>query len=154
MNALELKIPPVAVVLIFAVAMWFASVQLPSLAFAWPWSTLIAVIVAVAGFVFGLTGVVAFRKAKTTANPTEPSATSTLVIWGVYRLSRNPMYVGLLLMLLGWAIFLAHLLAFAFLPLFVAYMNRFQISPEERALSSKFGEHFTSYQQATRRWLW
>ena len=64
------------------------------------------------------------------------------------------MYVGLLLMLLGWAIFLAHLMTFAFLPIFVAYMNRFQISPEERALSSKFSEHFTFYQQSTRRWLW
>lgn len=86
--------------------------QLPSLAFAWTWSTLIAVIVVGAGLMFGLAGVVAFRKAKTTTNPVEPSATSALVISGVYRLSRNPMYVGLLLMLLGWAIFLAHPLAF------------------------------------------
>lgn len=154
MNAIELKIPPAVVVFIFAVAMWFASMQLLSLAFAWSWSTLTAVIVAGAGLIFGLAGVVAFRKAKTTANPAEPNATSTLVIWGVYRLSRNPMYVGLLLMLLGWAIFLAHLMTFAFLPLFIAYMNRFQISPQERALSSKFGERFTSYQQSTCRWLW
>ena len=128
--------------------------QLPSLAFAWTWSTLIAVIVVGAGLMFGLAGVVAFRKAKTTTNPVEPSATSALVISGVYRLSRNPMYVGLLLMLLGWAIFLAHPLAFGFLPIFVAYMNRFQISPEEWVLSSKFGELFNFYQQSTRRWLW
>ena len=153
MNALELKIPPAAVVLIFAVAMWFASTQLPSLAFAWTWSTLTAVIVAVAGLVFGLAGVVAFRKANTTVNPAKPDAASALVIAGVYRLSRNPMYVGLLLMLSGWAIFLAHLPAFAFLPIFIVYMNRFQISPEERVLSSKFGEQFTFYLQSTRRWL-
>lgn len=154
MNALELKIPPVAVVLISAVAMWLASMPVPSLAFSWTWSILVAVIVAGAGLIFGLTGVVAFRKAKTTTNPVEPSATSVLVISGVYRLSRNPMYVGLLIMLSGWAIFLAHPLAFACLPVFVAYMNRFQISPEERVLSSKFGEDFTAYQQSTRRWLW
>jgi protein-S-isoprenylcysteine O-methyltransferase Ste14 len=63
------------------------------------------------------------------------------------------MYVGLLLALTGWAIFLSHTLPFLLLPVYVAYMNRFQISPEERALSAKFGDEYETYKQAARRWL-
>ena len=79
-----------------------------------------------------------FRKAKTTVNPTKPYA-SSLVTWGVYAISRNPMYLGGLTMLLGWAIFLSNPLAFLFLPVYVLYLNRFQIAPEERVLTSLFG---------------
>jgi protein-S-isoprenylcysteine O-methyltransferase Ste14 len=63
------------------------------------------------------------------------------------------MYLGLLLVLLGWASFLANALAFMFLPLFVLYINRFQIDPEERALVSMFGQDFTNYLSKVRRWL-
>ena len=63
------------------------------------------------------------------------------------------MYVGFLLALIGWAAYLSHALALVLLPVFVAYMNRFQISPEERALSAKFGPEFDTYKQSVRRWL-
>jgi protein-S-isoprenylcysteine O-methyltransferase Ste14 len=63
------------------------------------------------------------------------------------------MYVGLLLVLTGWAIFLCHALTFLFLPTFVAYMNRFQIAPEERALSARFGSAYATYKRSVRRWL-
>jgi protein-S-isoprenylcysteine O-methyltransferase Ste14 len=76
-----------------------------------------------------------------------------MVTSGVYGVSRNPMYVGFLLVLIGWAAFLSHALAFALLPLFVAYMNRFQIEPEERALSAKFGGQFQEYRRSVRRWV-
>jgi protein-S-isoprenylcysteine O-methyltransferase Ste14 len=82
-----------------------------------------------------------------------PRTTSAIVTSGVYRFSRNPMYLGFLLGVTGWAVFLSDLLAFAFLPLFIVYMNRFQIIPEERALSEKFGRHFTKYKDTVRRWL-
>jgi protein-S-isoprenylcysteine O-methyltransferase Ste14 len=96
--------------------------------------------------------VVTFRKAKTTVNPLKPHA-SSLVTWGVYAISRNPMYLGGLIMLLGWAIFLPNALAFVFLPIYVLYINWFQIAPEERALTSLFGQTYVAYQMRARRWL-
>ena len=153
MNALELKIPPLVLVLVLALTMWFAALQLPSLSFTLPWGHGLAVTISGVGIFFLLAGIYAFQKAKTTLNPTTPDATSSIVTSGVYRLSRNPMYVGFLLVLAGWAIFLSHPLPFLLLPVFVAYMNRFQISPEERVLSAKFGEEYDTYKQSVRRWL-
>lgn len=100
-----------------------------------------------------LAGLYEFQKAKTTFNPMTPDDASSVVTSGVYRVSRNPMYVGFLLLLIGWAIWLSHPLPFFLLPVFVLYMNRFQILPEERALSAKFGKAYDSYQQGVRRWL-
>ena len=94
-----------------------------------------------------------FRRAGTTLNPTRPQAARTVVDGGIYRLSRNPMYVGVLFILAGWAVFLSHALPFLFLPGFVIFMNRFQIVPEERMLAAKFGDDYERYRQAVGRWL-
>jgi len=153
MNAIELKVPPLALALIIAAAMWLASKAIPSLALAMPWLPACAVALVGAGVVFILAGVIAFRKAKTTVNPTNPETTSTVVASGVYAVSRNPMYVGFLLILAGWAVFLGHAFSFLLLPVFVLYMNRFQIVPEERVLSARFGSEYTAYMQSVRRWL-
>jgi protein-S-isoprenylcysteine O-methyltransferase Ste14 len=153
MKALELKVPPLALVLVFAGTMWIASAYVPSLAFALPSRRAFALTFVGAGLVISLAGIVVFRQAKTTVNPIKPETTSTMVTSGVYRLSRNPMYLGFFFVLIGWAAVLSHILAFALLPLFVVYMNRFQILPEERALSAKFGQDFTKYRHSVRRWL-
>jgi protein-S-isoprenylcysteine O-methyltransferase Ste14 len=71
----------------------------------------------------------------------------------VYKFTRNPMYLGLLLVLFGWAIFLSNAAAFALLPGFFVYMNRFQIEPEERVLALKFGSEYAAYKAKVRRWL-
>jgi protein-S-isoprenylcysteine O-methyltransferase Ste14 len=105
------------------------------------------------GIAIAMGGVVSFRRAKTTVNPLRPEASAALVSTGVYSFTRNPMYLGFLIVLIGWAIFLSHLMAFALLPLFVLYMNRFQIIPEERVLSAKFAHHFTAYKETVRRWI-
>jgi protein-S-isoprenylcysteine O-methyltransferase Ste14 len=118
-----------------------------------PWRSVLAVALSSAGAAFALAGVLAFRRANTTVNPTKPEATSTIIASGVYGVSRNPMYVGLLFVLTGWAFFLSHALNFLFLPAFVAYMNRFQIAPEERALSALFGREYAIYMRSVRRWL-
>lgn len=73
--------------------------------------------------------------------------------FGVYCFSRNPMYLGFLLALAGWIVYLSNVLAALLLPAFVAYMNRFQIKPEERALLTKFGPSFAHYMAAVPRWL-
>lgn len=153
MNNLELKVPPPVLALIFFAIIWVASRQLPSLAFDMPGSHYWGIGLAGTGIILALAGVIEFRKAETTVNPTKPSTTSAMVTSGVYRLSRNPMYLGLLFVLTGWATALSHVLAFLFLPAFVAYLNRFQITPEERVLSAKFGEAFATYTQAVRKWL-
>jgi protein-S-isoprenylcysteine O-methyltransferase Ste14 len=153
MQALELKVPPFALGPGVGVLMWVLSAFVPSLALALPWRTILALILFVAGMTIALAGVLEFHRKKTTVNPLTPEAASAMVISGVYRLSRNPMYLGLLLLLTGWAVWLSHLLAFALLPFFVLYMNRFQIEPEERALSAKFGGVFRDYARSVRRWV-
>ena len=153
MSALELKVPPAALVLIVAAAMWLLAVYVPVLSFTLPWRTIVAVALAGAGFIITVAGLLAFRKAGTTVNPTKPGSASAVVASGVYRVSRNPMYAGFLLALTGWAAFLANALAFALLPVFVAYMNRYQITPEERALAARFGAEYAAYKASVRRWL-
>ena len=153
MQVLELKIPPVAFGVLVATLMWLASWRVPAFGFEFPLRGLLSVSVAVAGAIVSGLGIVSFRQARTTVNPMKPDAASSLVVSGVYRLTRTPMYLGFLLILLGWAIFLSNVLAFLFLPAFVFYMNRFQIEPEEKALRSLFGPQFAAYITRVRRWL-
>jgi protein-S-isoprenylcysteine O-methyltransferase Ste14 len=153
MSALELKIPPVAVTLLFGGLMWLLAQVTPGLAMPTTWrlATLAAFFAAAA--TVGLRAVWSFRRARTAVNPLSPHAAAVLVTSGVFRFSRNPMYLALLLVLAGWGLFLANgfalLLALAFIP----YMNRFQIAPEERALQQVFGQAFADYRRQVRRWL-
>ena len=153
MTALELKVPPVAVVLVFAGMMWLASRYETSLVLAVPWHGMLAVMFVIIGIAISLAGVIQFHRAKTTVHPVKLEATTAMVTSGVYRFSRNPMYLGFLLALMGWATWLSHGLAFIFLPFFVLYIDRFQIMPEERTLAAKFGGEFIAYQNSVRRWL-
>jgi protein-S-isoprenylcysteine O-methyltransferase Ste14 len=153
MRSLELKVPPVPLTAVFAAAMFGVSVITPAATFVIPGRTGIAIGWALLAAVIALAGVVAFRVNKTTVNPLNPDAASTVVSNGVYRFSRNPMYLGFLLALAGWAIYLSNALAALFLPAFVAYMNQFQIKPEERTLLAKFGPAFSQYVAAVRRWV-
>ena len=153
MHTLELKIPPVVIVLFIAVLMWLVAWAVPGFGFVLPVRYLLAVSVGLAGTVITSLGVLSFRLANTTVNPMKPDTSSSLVLSGVYAYSRNPMYLGFLLVLVGWAIFLSNVLAFLPLPVFIVYMNRFQIEPEERVLTSLFGQAFAAYQSRVHRWL-
>jgi Putative protein-S-isoprenylcysteine methyltransferase len=153
MHVLELKVPPVALVFLMAALMWFVSWAMPAFGFEFPSGDVFAMSVAIAGAIISGLGILSFRQARTTVNPMKPDSTSSLVMSGIYRLTRNPMYLGFLLVLLGWAIFLSNALAFVFLPVFVVYMNHFQIEPEEKALHSLFGPPFVMYTLRVRRWL-
>jgi protein-S-isoprenylcysteine O-methyltransferase Ste14 len=153
MSFLELKIPPPLVAIGVALLMWLTFWVVGPLEV--PYGLRIGATLAfvVVGLGFDLAGLVSFVRAKPTVNPIKPASTSSLVITGVYRVTRNPMYLGLLLVLLGWATVLANGVAFLLAPLFVLYINRFQIAPEERVLSAKFGAEFSAYQARVRRWL-
>lgn len=152
-SGLALKVPPVALVLIMAALMWIASAATPAFNFFLPAKFLLSVSLAIIGALTCISGVVSFRRAKTTVNPMKPNSTTSLIISGIYKYTRNPMYLGLALVLLGWAVFLSNLVALALLPVFVVYMNRFQIMPEERALASLFPHEYPAYQVKVRRWI-
>jgi protein-S-isoprenylcysteine O-methyltransferase Ste14 len=153
MSWLELKIPPPAVALLVALLMWLMSSQGVSVEAPFGLRVGVAVVVACIGLAIAAAGIISFRRAKTTINPTKPTATSSLVTSGVFRFTRNPMYLSLLLLLLAWAVYLSSWLAVLFLPAFVLYINRFQITPEERALSNLFGAPYAAYKGRVRRWL-
>ena len=153
MRFLELKVPPLALVLFMAALMWLVTWAMPAFSVMFPGRYPVSVSVAIAGAVISGLAVVSFRRARTTVNPMRPDSSSSLVVSGIYALTRNPMYLGFLLVLLGWAMFLSNVLAFLLVPAFIFYMNRFQIEPEERALVTLFGEEFVSYMSRVRRWL-
>ena len=153
MRVLELKVPPLAVGALLAALIWLVSRLVPGFYFVFPGREFFALTLAIGGAMTIVLGVASFRRAKTTINPMKPESSSSLVISGIYKLSRNPMYLGFLLVLVGWTVFFSNALAFVFVPVFIFYMNRFQIDPEERALAGKFGQEFVDYKSRVRRWL-
>jgi protein-S-isoprenylcysteine O-methyltransferase Ste14 len=153
MRTLELRIPPVILTLAFGAAMWLLARFTPSLGFNFQRSGWIALLLVAAGIFVIVLGIAEFNRASTTVNPTQPESSSSVVTSGIYRWSRNPMYAGFLLILAGWAVQLASIAAVALLPAFVLYMNRYQIKPEERALTGRFGAEYLTYRQRVRRWL-
>ena len=153
MQFLELKIPPPLVALATGVLMWLASSLMPPFAIPDMIRVSVALAAALIGIGLDLAGLIAFLRAKTTINPLKPASSAALVTSGLYRVTRNPMYLGMLLVLLGWAMFLSNLAALLIAPLFAFYITRFQITPEERVLAKKFGAAFMVYQSQVRRWL-
>jgi protein-S-isoprenylcysteine O-methyltransferase Ste14 len=136
-----------------AVAMWLAAYGLETLAFALPERRAVSMVLAASGIAISSSGTWSFWRARTTVNPTRPEATSSLVATGIFRVTRNPMYLGLFLVLAGWAAHLANAAALGGPLLFAVYITRFQILPEERVLAAKFGPDFEAYKLRTRRWI-
>jgi protein-S-isoprenylcysteine O-methyltransferase Ste14 len=150
---LELKVPPILVVLLTGALMTLGWWAMPQWRVPFLGRLLVSGVLAFMGLVISALGVASFRKARTTVNPLKPDAASSLVVVGVYRWTRNPMYLGFLIVLLGVGVFLASPLALAAIPPFVLYMTRFQILPEERALEARFGADFAAYKGRARRWI-
>jgi protein-S-isoprenylcysteine O-methyltransferase Ste14 len=153
MNSLELKVPPPLVAATLAAAMWGVSLFAPHIQLQSVVRVLAAATIAVLGVAFTIAGIASFRRAKTTVSPLKPDSASSLVSSGVYTITRNPMYVGLLFVLVGWAVFLSSPLALVGPLAFFLYIGRFQIAPEERALSNLFGSDYANYRARVRRWL-
>jgi protein-S-isoprenylcysteine O-methyltransferase Ste14 len=152
MPSLELKVPPPLVALLVAACMWGLTrvsppASLPSFRVG------VAVALAVLALTFSISGVAAFRRAKTTKNPMKPQAASSLVVAGVYKVTRNPMYLGLCILLFAWAAFLWSVWTLLGPLVFAAYISRFQIAPEERVLAELFGGEYSAYKARVRRWL-
>jgi len=150
----NLKIPPLALTCIFIVLMSILTWCFPQFTLSIPSNIIASILLAFVATFISVMGVVSFRNAKTTVSPSKPDQASSLVVKGIYKISRNPMYLGFLLFLIAWGIFLSHLLSlFIFPAIFFMYMNKYQIPAEEEALHKKFGEHFLNYRKVVRRWL-
>jgi protein-S-isoprenylcysteine O-methyltransferase Ste14 len=150
---MELRIPPLFLVATVAAAIILVSVFVPAANVHWPGHRVLAVCAFVLGPVLAGLGVFQFRRARTTVSPLRPARTQAIVRTGVYRWSRNPMYLGMALALLGLAAWWSSVPGYLAVPAFVAYLTRFQIVPEERALLAKFGPAFGDYTLQVRRWL-
>jgi len=153
MITLENKIPPLLVAALDAAAMWTMPPATQETAIVHSAWLPISVVALFFGISFCAAGVVSFKLAKTTVDPLTPDAASSLVRSGIYRFSRNPMYVGFAFLLIAWAAYLGSLWSLAGVVAFILYMNRFQIVPEESALSAKFPAEFAEYRLKVRRWL-
>jgi len=153
MKTLELKIPPPIVTALVGAAMWVAAQRLGAVHSTGSLRFTIAVVCAALGFIVAFAGFLAFRRAKTTVDAIHPEAASSVVTSGVYSYTRNPMYLGLTAVLVGWAVWLS--VPWVFLGPFalMLFLTRFQIIPEERAMSSKFGPDYDGYRKRVRRWL-
>lgn len=150
---LALKVPPPVQALTFGFLMWLVDRQLPGGQSVFGMQLPVAVAFAVAGVALVVTSMLAFRRASTTVDPFHPDEASNLVVNGVFQFSRNPMYVSLALVLIGWAVWLGSVFNIVVFVFFVSYITIFQIKPEEEALKKVFGESFVQYCSKVRRWI-
>jgi protein-S-isoprenylcysteine O-methyltransferase Ste14 len=117
-----------------------------------PWNRIGALPIAL-GLLIAAAAVTKFRRTGTTLNPMEPGKASHLVTGGIFRVSRNPMYLGLSLLLIGWALWLGTVSPWLVPPVFVLFIYQAQIVPEERALEALFGTSYLEYRRTVARWL-
>jgi protein-S-isoprenylcysteine O-methyltransferase Ste14 len=153
MRVLENRIPPPVVAALFGFVMWLLADAMPDFRERGIVGIILVAGLVLCGSVFCIAGLIAFRRARTTVNPLKPGSASSMVSSGIYRLSRNPMYVGFALFLAAWGVWLASLWSIPGVLGFIVYITRFQIVPEERAMRSLFGAEFAEYSRRVRRWL-
>jgi protein-S-isoprenylcysteine O-methyltransferase Ste14 len=153
MHALENRVPPIIVMAVAALVAYLASLQLPLISIDKEISTPLGLMFSLMGVCLIASGAIEFKRHKTTVDPTKPNKATSLVASGIYKLSRNPMYLGIAAFLIAFAFFMQSLFILLSLPLFILYMTRYQIVPEERAMLSLFGEQYQQYKAKVRRWL-
>ncbi len=153
MRALETRIPPPIVMVLAGAIGWLASRCLPALSLPLPFNKVLVISLATAGIALNLLPKLAFARVSTTVNPLRPASSTCLVTSGIYRYTRNPMYLGHSVILLAWAVFLHNAAAFSTVPVFMLYISRFQIQPEEKHLAVRFPGAYAAFRQRTPRWL-
>ena len=148
-----MRIPPLLLMMLIVVAMYFSAPFLPTITLYQTVSVYVAAIVLVLGFVIAVLAIWEFHRAKTTVDPIHVENTSQLVTSGVYSVSRSPMYVSFSLMLLAFVIYLRSPLLVSGVIFFVVYLNVFQIGAEENFMRGKFGADYEDYVRRVRRWI-
>lgn len=150
---MQLKIPPV-VILFISLGLVFAGYYLvPDFTYKFEYQTLISRVFLGLGVLIAFSGIISFRIKGTTVDPTKPNKASSLVTGGIYKYTRNPMYLGMALVLVGGIIRLGNPVALIGLFFFVWYLTRFQIKPEEKALNELFGREYEDFCSKVRRWI-
>ena len=145
------KIPPPIVTLIFGLCIYFSRPFFPE--FSSPLLISLSVISFVVGISVFVAAVSSFKKQKTTVNPISIDTASSLVISGIFKYSRNPMYLGMLLIIISFALYKASIISLILIPLFIFYINKFQIEPEEFEMRKKFGKEYEDYCKKVDRWI-
>ncbi|WKD51249.1 methyltransferase family protein [Microbulbifer spongiae] len=153
MKFLELKIPPVILVLVFILSMLALRQYSPEIGFEYNTRLILFILISVLSALMSLSGVMHFRTAKTTVDPRNPEKSAMLVTNGIYRYTRNPMYLGFVFFLTGFSIFLNSAYSLILVPIFIIYITLFQIIPEEKILLKIFAQEFIKYKNSVRRWL-
>ncbi len=150
---MQTNIPPIIVTLLSGAVMWLLDLAYPVQFLNPVLAAVLALLLVFAGLMLAALAVLQFRTASTTVNPLNPGSATSLVTSGVFSISRNPMYLGMLLLLLGGATALGNPLNLLVVGGFVAFMNELQIKPEERAMEKLFTKEWQAYRQRVRRWL-
>lgn len=150
---MDLRLPPLLLAVLLAAAIVGVDLLLPGLRVGGAWRLPLAAALAGAGAGCCLAGIVAFRGARTTVDPRDPARASSLVVRGIYRRTRNPMYLGMLLVIAGVAAWRGQPAGLLALPFWVWYLGRFQIPAEEAALHRLFGAAYAAYCAQVRRWI-
>ena len=151
---IDLKIPPPIIACVMAGLMYLTQPLFSEvLELALDNKLMVSLFIAAGALLLDFFALWRFVQAKTTVNPIKADKVSALVTTGVYRFSRNPMYVGNALFLLAWMVYLANPLNALFIVVYVPYTTKFQIIPEERILTEHFGDEYRTFCQRVRRWL-
>ncbi|TYP92140.1 Protein-S-isoprenylcysteine O-methyltransferase Ste14 [Fodinibius salinus] len=150
---MALKIPPALVFVIIAGLMHLVSLFLPFGSLTLSGAYWVAGLLMVAGGVLGVAGLLQFYRNGTSVDPHKPAEASTLVTDGIYQYTRNPMYLALFFLLIAYASILQNVLNLFILPLFIWYMNKYQIIPEEEIMEEKFSSKYLKYKSEVHRWL-
>jgi len=150
---MNIKIIPIVQLILIAAAMLGIQKLSPSLNYHGNGNLPLFTILCLTGFGLIMAGSKEFLSYKTTTNPINIENTTQLVTSGLYKYSRNPMYIGLVLSLLGWAALIGSVLSLIALPLFIWSMTQYQIRFEEDLLERKFGKDFIDYKKKVPRWL-
>ena len=147
---LNTKIPPPIVTLLCIGIIYLFESQIE---YSEPDLKVVGIIFLILGLIIIFSAVLKFIKTKTTVDPTRPHKTSNLVINGIYKITRNPMYLGMLFLIMAYAIYNKNVIGCVIIPIFIFYINKFQIEPEEIEMRKKFGESFENYCKKVNRWL-
>ena len=150
---MRLKTPPAVQLFISALLMRIISIYADNFRFIFKFNNELALFCLIIGGTIIVFGIAAFRKAETTVTPLHPDKASSLVNMGIYQYTRNPMYFGLLLILFSIGFYLQNLASMFVLPIYIWFISKYQIIPEEEALHKLFGQDYINYQDRVRRWI-
>ena len=148
---IKTKFPPPLVALTFGFLINYTKNIFPKVKI--NWGDVFGSIIIIFGIIMILSAIILFKKYQTTITPLNPSKATKLITDGIYKFSRNPMYLGLLLVLLGISFMINIIGGFLLIPLFILYLNLFQIIPEENAMVDLFKDEFLDYKKNVRRWI-